>query len=187
MRNLVQPKSKLDASRLGTANMFRMINIFIILLFVTLFSLMVGCQVKERRPSKYLIPQNYVGWVRIDFNVESAPILPIEDNYYLFKIPLSGHFETSSNIEYGTADDEYFYYSGDKRKKLQIPMIDDSGMIRAGFNGQREKGTMNSNERQPISTFAYFFVGTDEDLQEYGQAKDENSNPKLGDLRKKEN
>jgi hypothetical protein len=140
---------------------------------------------KERRPSRYLIPQNYIGWVRIDFNVGAAPSLPIEDNYYLFKIPLAGHFETSSDIEYGVADDEYFYYSGDKRNELQVSKVDDSGMIRAGFNGQRERGTMNSNARQPISTFQYFFVGTDEDLQKYGQAKDENSNPKLGDLRKK--
>ncbi len=167
--------------------MIRAVNIFIILLLFTLFSSTVGCQVKEHRPSRFLIPQNYIGWVRIDFNIESAPTLPIENNYYLFKIPLTGHLETSSDIEYGVADDQYFYYSGNDRKKIQLSTADDSGMIRAGFNGQHEKGTMNSNVQQLISTYQYFFVGTDEDLQKYGQAKDENSNPKLGDLRKKEN
>ena len=167
--------------------MSRAINIFIVLLVVSLFSLTVGCQVKVRRPSRYLIPQNYIGWVRIDFNVEGASSLPVEDNHYLFKIPLTGHFETLSDIEYGVADDEYFYYSRDKSKKLQVSTKDDSGMIRAGFNGQREKGTMNSNVRQLVATFEYFFVGTDEDWRKYGQAKDENSNPKLGDLRKQEN
>ncbi len=165
--------------------MFRVINIFIILLLVTLFPLTVGCQEKVRRPSRYLIPQDYIGWVRIDFKVADAPPLPIEDDYYLFKFPPSGHLETSSDIEYGSADDEYFYYSGNERKKIELSTLDDSGMIRAGFNGSGEKGTMSSNERQLISTYQYFFVGTDKDLQKYGQKKDENYNPKVGDLRKK--
>ena len=89
-------------------------------------------------------------------------------------------------MEYGVADDEYFYYLEDERVKLDSPALDDSGMIRSGSNGTQEKGSMGSNERQVISTFQYFFVGSDEDWRRYGQEKDENYDPKVGDLRKKE-
>ena len=46
-----------------------------------------GCQEKERRPSRYLIPDGYVGWVRINFNVKDALPVSFEDGHYLFKFP----------------------------------------------------------------------------------------------------
>jgi hypothetical protein len=42
-----------------------------------------SCQGQQRRPSLYLIPDGYVGWVRIDFSVEPSPGLSLEDGYYL--------------------------------------------------------------------------------------------------------
>ncbi len=164
--------------------MLKITNIFTLLLVMIFFALTVGCQVKMRRPSRYLIPQDYIGWVRIDFKVAGAPSLLLEDNHFLFKFPCSGRLETSFDIEYGSADDEYFYYSGKERKKLKVSTLDDTGMIRAGFNGSSEKGKMGNNERQIISTFEYFFIGSDEDLQKYGQEKDENGQPKVGCLKK---
>lgn len=68
-----------------------------------------ACQRKERRPSRYLIPEGYVGWIRIDFKVKDAPALAIEDNHYLFIIPASGHLETSSDLEYGWSSKDDFY------------------------------------------------------------------------------
>ncbi len=167
--------------------MLRIANIFTFLLITSIFSLTVACQSQVRHQSRYLIPQDYIGWVRIDFNVPNAPALSIEDCHYLFKFPLSGHLETSSDMEYGAADDEYFYYSSEKVTKLKLSVLDDSGMIRAGFNGTQEKGTMGNNERRRTATYEYFFVGSDEDLQKYGQEKDGNGKPKFGNLKGQKN
>src|ERR1041385_8868642 len=76
-----------------------------------------ACQERQRRPNRYLIPDGYVGWVRINYRIKEAPILPIEDGYYLFKFPESGIINTSSEGEEGFAPDEYYYYSEQARRE----------------------------------------------------------------------
>lgn len=72
-----------------------------------------------RRPDRVLVPEGYVGWIKIRYSVADAPPLPIEDGYRLIRIPPSGLLQTSSNPEYGWARDEYFYYSGERRRDLK--------------------------------------------------------------------
>src|SRR5438105_4542533 len=83
------------------------------------FASSAACQ-KQRRPSRYLMPDGYVGWVKIYFKVPNAPALPIEDGYYLFKFPASGVLQTSSAMEDGWAQDQYFYFSGESRRPLKV-------------------------------------------------------------------
>ena len=64
-----------------------------------------------RHSSRFLIPEGYVGWVRVEFQIKDAPPLPVEGGEYLFKFPPSGLLRTSSSEEYGWAKDHYFYYS----------------------------------------------------------------------------
>src|SRR5688500_10239753 len=45
-----------------------------------------GCQ-SERRPSRYLIPEGYVGWVKVRYSVQGAPALPFEGDHYLMHVP----------------------------------------------------------------------------------------------------
>src|SRR5437868_295413 len=93
--------------------------LFLILPLLIIGGVMVSaaCQEKQRRPSRYLILKGYVGWVRIDFKVKDAPPVPTEDEHYLFKFPPSGHLRTSSDMEYGWASgDDFYYYSGDAGK-----------------------------------------------------------------------
>ncbi|HYV03646.1 MAG TPA: hypothetical protein VFB82_03615 [Blastocatellia bacterium] len=87
-----------------------------------------SCQ-KQRRPSRYLVPKGYVGWVKILFKVKDAPPLSVEDGHYLFKIPTDGKLETSSDIEFGVASDDYYYYSEDTRERRR----DDLGGIQWQF------------------------------------------------------
>ena len=49
-----------------------------------------GCQAKERRPNRYLLPDGYIGWVRVNYRIKGAPALPIEDGYYLLRFPMNG-------------------------------------------------------------------------------------------------
>lgn len=144
------------------------------LLILCIASTSVACQ-KQRRPSRYLIPEGYVGWVRIDFNINGAPPLPIEDGYFLFKFPASGRIQTSSDMEYGWANDEHHYYSGDTRTPLNESGWGGGGMIWAGFNGGKQ------GEKE---VYQFFFVGTEKELKEFGwKEKDEDGNPKVGNMK----
>jgi hypothetical protein len=68
------------------------------LLILSRLAIVTACQEKQRHPSRYLIPEGYAGWVRINFRVKDAPLIPIEDGRYLFKFPSSvglSHFRES--------------------------------------------------------------------------------------------
>jgi hypothetical protein len=137
-----------------------------------------ACQeVQKRRPSRYLIPEGYDGWIRVNFTVKDAPPLPVEEGYYLFKFPASGLLETSSDLEYGSASDEYYYYSGDSRRKLRATGWGEGGMIWGEYNGS----SGNSPERTNVHEG--FFVGTEEEFNKYGPLRDENGNPRVGDVK----
>jgi hypothetical protein len=63
-----------------------------------------------RHPTKFLIPQGYVGWVKIEHG-ENAPPLEMSNGVYICRIPANGILQTSSSLEDGWAKEEYFYYS----------------------------------------------------------------------------
>lgn len=146
-----------------------------LMLALSLVSVAATCQDQTRRPSRYLIPQGYVGWVRIDFNIKDSPPLPLEAGFYLFKFPESGRIQTSSNMEYGAAPDEHYYYAGDDRKALRSSGWGGGGLIWAGFNG----GAQGAKE-----VHEYFFVGTEAQLKEFGwkEKDEEHLCPKVGPL-----
>lgn len=133
---------------------------------------------RSRRPSRYLFAEGYVGWVRIDYKVKDAPALPVEDGYYLLKFPSSGWIKTSSNIEYGTASDEYYYYSDNTRRRLESTGWGGGGMIWGGSIGS----TQGADE----PPYEYLFVGTEEEFKKYGDRnRDDNFHPKIGPVDKR--
>jgi hypothetical protein len=146
----------------------------ILLVFMLLGA--TACQGRQRRPSRYLIPEGYMGWVRVDFKVKDAPATPFEDGYYLFKFPLSGKIETSSDIEYGVAKDEYYYYSDTTRRLLKVTGWGGGGMIWTGFNGSAQ-----GNNEPP---YEYFFVGTEDEENRYADKvdRDDANHPKVGPI-----
>jgi uncharacterized protein DUF6843 len=128
------------------------------------------------RSSPFLIPEGYTGWVRIEFEVRSAPPLPTEGGQYVFTIPSDGVLRTPSAEQYGWAKDQYYYYSAQGVRGLS-----DSGpaeLIWGKINGQefgatRERkyeeffGGMSSSlrikcskrERVPVHAFKRSFNG----------------------------
>jgi hypothetical protein len=138
-----------------------------------------ACQEQQRRSSRYLIPEGYVGWVRVNFDVKDAPPLSIEDGYYLFKFASDGKLNTSSGMEYGWGSDEYYYYSSNTRRKLKATGWGGGGMIWGDFNGAAQSG--QGADEPP---YQFFFVGTEEQYKKYGlnMKKDELGRPQVGPM-----
>lgn len=81
-----------------------------------------------RHPILFLIPQGYVGWVRVQFSVKGASHMPRQNNYFLARIPNSGLLKTASPIETGWAADKFCYVtpSGLPEPLRSNPPEDDS-------------------------------------------------------------
>jgi len=134
-------------------------------LLLTLMALPMGwCgQKQEQRPAvKYLIPDGYVGWVKINFQVPNAPELPVENGQYLVRIPETGVFKTASQIEYGWAKDQYCYYAAQCKHDLKVTGWGGGGMIWGNFNGQDFNGN-----HQVVQRYVQFFVGTEDEYKKH--------------------
>ena len=122
-----------------------------------------------RHPCHYLIPDGYVGWLRIDydvsdaqaieFGVDQAPPLPVSDGARIHEFPPSGRLVTSSPFEGGRAKDEYFYVADGRRERLS--QAHDSGMVWGASNG------IVGGAGAATQT-AFFFIGTRADFDRYG-------------------
>jgi len=120
--------------------------------------LTVGARNSTRRSSSFLIPEGYVGWVRVEFESSGAAPVPVEDGEYIFRIPPSGLLKTSSAEQYGWAKDHYYYES-----KGGVRMLSDTGQ-----NENLIWGKINCEESGSQGNRAYeeFFVGTEEQFKE---------------------
>jgi hypothetical protein len=109
----------------------------------------------RRPPSRFLIPSGYVGWVRVEYGVGSAPPLPREGKYLLLVLDNDGTLQTSSELPTGWAHDQFFYYSSNRRQPLSNSGWCKGGMIWgevAEPNGK--SGTMQK-----------FFVGNEDQFR----------------------
>jgi hypothetical protein len=116
----------------------------------------------SQRSLRFLIPEGYSGWVRVEFEVSGAPPLPEEADQSVVKFPAEGKFKTSSPEQYGWANDSYYFYSGSQLRPLA-----DSGpqqLIWGKINGE---AVGLSGKRK----YEEFFVGTEQQFRD--QAKPE--------------
>lgn len=153
------------------------------------FLMFTGCEAvwtllrDDRRPNRYLIPEGFVGWVRIDYEVEGAPELPIEDGFRVYRIPSSGLLQTSSAVQSGWASDEYYYVdaSGD-REQLTVTARGGGGLVwPAGFSLEMSHEFRNGVATSRSTGIAHeqFFVGPEE-LAKHGPHQDEHGEPLYG-------
>ncbi len=113
--------------------------------------LSVSARNSTRPASRFLIPEGYTGWIRIEFEVQGAPTLAMEGGEYILKIPSDGVLRTSSAEQYGWARDHYYYYSAQGMRPLS-----DSGsdaLIWGKINGE---GSGASGKRK----YEELFVGS---------------------------
>jgi hypothetical protein len=111
-----------------------------------------------RRSARFLIPEGYVGWVRVEFQSSGAPPVPVVNGEYVFHIPPSGLLKTSSSEQYGWAKDRYFYDSKNGARRLPDSGREQS-LIWGKINGQESSS-------QGSRTYEEFFVGTEKEFKE---------------------
>jgi Family of unknown function (DUF6843) len=109
-----------------------------------------------RQPTRFLIPNGYVGWVKVEYGESGAPPLPFVAGKYICRIPEDAELRTSSLLEYGWGRDEYAYYSSDgSERTLPVSGWGGGGMIWGGF-------TSGPNGAQITESF---FVGSESQFQ----------------------
>ena len=112
-----------------------------------------------RHPVRTLIPDGYVGWVKVNYGVKGAQPLTIENGVIICKIPESDLLETSSQLEVGWANDEYFYYSPNgSTRPLRETGWGSGGLIwgdAVGYQAQPDGS-------KPAEFNKVFYVGTEE-------------------------
>ncbi len=116
------------------------------------------------QPSRFLVPEGYVGWVRIEFDVSGTPEIPVEDGAYIFKVPPTGVLKTSSKIQYGGRWDRYYYYSEGGRKR-ELPDADQGGK---SLIWDKISGAVSGSSGE--KTYEEFFVGTEQQFREQVKA-----------------
>ncbi len=113
--------------------------------------LSAGARNSTRPASRFLIPEGYTGWIRIEFEVPGAPALPIEGGQYVLKVPPDGILRTSSGQQYGWAKDHYYYYSAQGMRPL--PDSGSAALIWGKINGEGSGAAGKQNYEE-------LFVGT---------------------------
>ena len=117
----------------------------------------------RRDPSRYLVPESYVGWVVIEYDVAGAPALPIRNGAVEVAIPFSGRLKTSSGQEYGFALDDWESVSAaGLRTRMIDPEAHGSRVWRWSAGSLEVPGKPDVHSEQ-------FFVGTEEQLQAVGE------------------
>lgn len=159
-----QPRLDSEASWLfpsGTQRSARIgVRIFTVALVVGLaLWVTVGARHAVRRPSRFLIPDGYVGWVKVEFEVSGAPPLPLEGGEYQFRVPASGVLRTSSMEEFGWAKDHYLYYSDRETRPLPDSGTEGDRLIWGNINGE-------GSGVQGKKKYEEFFVGTERQFKQ---------------------
>ncbi len=131
--------------------------------------LSINARNSSPRSFRFLIPEGYSGWVRVEFEVPGASILPAEAGQTVVKIPPSGLLRTSSQEQYGWAKDDYLFYSSDRVRTLP-----DSG------SGRLIWGKLNAEESSASGKRKYeeFFVGTEQQFKDQAEQANPKAKPK---------
>jgi Family of unknown function (DUF6843) len=123
-----------------------------------------GAQNSTRPSSRFLIPDGYVGWVRVEFRVGGAPPTPVEHGQYVFRIPADGLLRTSSPEKFGWAKDEYYYDSSSALRRLSTDAAH-GRLVWGQINGEQ------GGPSGPRQQYEEFFVGTEQQFRDFAGAR----------------
>ena len=112
-----------------------------------------------RHPTKFLIPEGYLGWIEVKYGEPNARALQVNKGTFICQLPDSGLLNTSSPLEEGWAKDEYFYYSKDG----SLHGLKETGWGAGGMIwGNTNEWQLSPDGSMPKQVAAYFYVGTEE-------------------------
>jgi hypothetical protein len=140
-----------------------------LLLALCLFSFVLfACAcTKQRQPSRFLIPKDFVGWVLIELGVKGAPLPRQEGGHLIFEIPPSGKLAIAGSPQTGWAKDEYFYVDAQgAREPLRITPPGGGGLIWG-------EGTASFEDSSGTKlVMEHFFVGSEAEFQRASKLED---------------
>jgi len=113
----------------------------------------------SRRASRFMIPDGYVGWVKVEFGVPGAPPLPVEGGKYVVLFSPSGFLKTSTPEQSSGGRDSYYYYSDSSTRALADRTSGAGSLIWGQFHSQ----AFGSSGKH---TYEQFFVGTEQQFKE---------------------
>jgi hypothetical protein len=151
------------------------------LILALLFSLSVASfssrgQAQEALHHYFLIPEGYVGWIRVDFEVPGAPPLTVENGYYILRFSDTGRILTSSRDILGLQD-EFLYYSTEKPYLLKLKTAGppELRMVHGQFSGP------GPGHKYPVpNPYRYYFIGPT-DVFDRVDASDPSTTPRESD------
>ena len=134
---------------------FRFNLILALLLSLSIASFSSRGQAQEALHHYFLIPEGYVGWIRVDFEVPGAPPLPVEGDFYILRFSDTGRIQTSSRDILGWQD-EFLYYSTEKPYLLKLKTAGplELRMVHGQFSGP------GTGHKDPVpNPYRYYFIG----------------------------
>lgn len=137
------------------------------LIFVICLGVWFGINTRSSTPRslRFLIPEGYRGWVRVEFETRGAPPLAEDAGQTVVKIPSSGSLKTSSPEQYGWAKDSYAFYSS-----TGVRPIPDSGAGRLIWGKINGEASGSSGKRK----YEEFFVGTQQQFRDQAEGMNKN-------------
>ncbi|TYR81659.1 hypothetical protein FZC66_07450 [Priestia megaterium] len=127
------------------------------LVFFFLCSIIIGCSNSNEtaRPSLYLIPEGYKGWVMVEYDKDNGEPTKTEGKYTVFNINENGVSKTKTLLTHeGWATNKYYYVTKNGERKALKP-------------GEMIHGATEGTENNHY-TVEFFFVGTSEEFDQAG-------------------
>ncbi|MFZ0821660.1 MAG: hypothetical protein WAM91_16465 [Candidatus Acidiferrales bacterium] len=108
--------------------------------------------------SKFLIPEGFVGWVILEYDLKNADRAPSENGTNIYKFPPSGVLKTSSPGPQLGAQDQYFLYpSSGAMRPLASDYRNGKGLIWGQYEG------FVGGEKRLFG----FFIGTEDEYKKH--------------------
>lgn len=133
---------------------------FLLLSFAIILLISCSRSNETARPSLYLIPDGYRGWVAVEYDKDNGQPTEMEGDYTVFHVDRNGRSRTKTLLTHeGWATNKYYYVSDSGERKELKP----GKMI----HGATE-GTENTNY-----TIEFFFVGSADEFDKAGDYRRE--------------
>ncbi len=113
-------------------------------------------------PEKHLLPEAYVGWVIVRFEIEEGSALSLEDGIRIYRHSEDGLLETSSPWNPGFKRQEYFYDTELGWRQLG------QGQGAPRIWGETSIAVREYVDQEPPERRYAFFVGTQEQYRQAG-------------------
>ncbi len=117
----------------------------------------------KRQPNLFLIPNGYIGWLHVEYEVKGAPALPVWKGFRLYKFSRKGIIRTSSPLLFGWAKDKMYFTTPKSWKEVSETVNQGKGMIwgrNLGMGGVTVGNGKGNMRKIPTPPTEDVFIGT---------------------------